>query len=53
MTVRIMVGDALSQLATLPGGSVHCAQFRSYPSNLASHASDGSRVVSQFEKFRY
>ena len=24
MTVRIMVGDALSQLATLPGGSVHC-----------------------------
>ena len=24
MTVRIMVGDALSQLATLPDGSVHC-----------------------------
>ena len=24
MTVRIMVGDALSQLATLPGGSVLC-----------------------------
>ena len=24
MTVHIMVGDALSQLATQPGGSVHC-----------------------------
>ena len=24
MTVKIMVGDALSQLAKLPDGSVHC-----------------------------
>ena len=45
MSVRIMVGDALSQLAALPDASVHCAVITSPPYwNLRAYQGDAGMI---------